>query len=348
MNDEKKPKPAGKGLGRGLAALLGDDGDKRVFQERRPAGTAAAAPATAAAVTPAPGPSAAEIEALRRETFTLPIEFLRPGKFQPRRVFDEEALQQLAQSIREKGLLQPILVRPLGKDGAGKDSYEILAGERRWRAAQLAKLHDVPVVLRDFADRDALEIALIENLQRRDLSPVEEAQGYARLRDEFGATQQELAEALGKSRSHIANMLRLLDLPPAIRALLDQGKLDAGHARALIGAKNAEALAQRAADEGLSVRQVEKLVQAAQGGGLAAPAATGKAKPGAVPAPATDGGAAAAKSADVRALEKQLEQALGLRVDITQRGGERTQVTLLCDDYDQLDDVIARLSRAPR
>ncbi len=328
MSEDRKVKPAGKGLGRGLSALLGDE----------PQAPSPPPPTTAAGAAPAPGPSAAELEALRRETFTLPIEFLRPGRFQPRRVFDEEALQQLAQSIREKGLLQPILVRQ-----TGKDAYEILAGERRWRAAQLARLHDVPVVLRDFADRDALEIALVENLQRRDLSPVEEAQGYARLRDEFGATQQELAEALGKSRSHIANMLRLLDLPAPIRALLDQGKLDAGHARALIGAKDAEALAQRVVEQGLSVRQVEKLVQAQQTT-APAPAAGKAAKAGSSPAPAAGG----AKSADVRALEKQLEQALGLRVDIAQRDGERTQVSLFCDDYDQLDDVIARLSRAPR
>lgn len=329
MSDDKKPKP-GKGLGRGLAALLGDDGEKRVFQEPR---AAAVAPAPAAV----PGPTAAEIEALRRETFTLPIEFLRPGKFQPRRIFDDGALQQLAQSIREKGLLQPILVRQ-----TGKDVYEILAGERRWRAAQLAKLHDVPVVLRDFADRDALEIALIENLQRRDLSPIEEAQGYARLRDEFGATQQELAEALGKSRSHVANMLRLLDLPDKVRKLLDEGKIDAGHARALFNADDVAAVAERVVAQGLSVRQVEKLVQA-QRGGDGQPSSAGKRA-----APASGAAPAAAKSADVRALEKQLEAALGLRVEIGQGQGERTQVTLHCDDYEQLDDVVARLNRPAR
>ncbi len=319
-------KPAGKGLGRGLSALLGDEPE--------------AAPAPAPSVAPAaPGPTAADLEALRRETFTLPIEFLKPGKFQPRRVFDEEALQQLAQSIREKGLLQPILVRQVAKD-----SYEILAGERRWRAAQLAKQHDVPVVLRDFADRDALEIALIENLQRRDLSPVEEAQGYARLRDEFGATQQELADALGKSRSHIANTLRLLDLPAKIRTLLDEGKLDAGHARALMGAKDMEALAQRVVAEDLSVRQVEKLVQASAAAPASAPVAGGKGKSGGAAATS----AVVAKSADVRALEKQLEAALGLRVDIVQRDGEKTQVSLFCDDYEQLDDVVARLNKPPR
>jgi ParB family chromosome partitioning protein len=334
MDEDKRPKP-GKGLGRGLSALLGDDGERRQFQEPRASGVAAP-------VAPAPGPSAAELEALRRETFTLPIEFLRPGKFQPRKHFDEEALQQLAQSIREKGLLQPILVRPVGKDAAGKDSYEILAGERRWRAAQLAKLHDVPVVLRDFADRDALEIALIENLQRRDLSPVEEARGYARLRDEFNATQQELSEVLGKSRSHIANTLRLLDLPEKVLSLLGEGKIDAGHARALSNADDVVAMAERAAAEGLSVRQVEKLVQAQRAVDTAAPAAR---TPAGKSAPST---APQSKSADVRALEKQLEQALGLKVEIVQRGAERTQVSLLCEDYEQLDDVVARLTRLPR
>jgi ParB family chromosome partitioning protein len=326
MDEDKRPKP-GKGLGRGLSALLGDDGERRQFQEPRTAGVVAPT---------APGPSAAEIEALRREAFTLPIEFLRPGKFQPRKHFDEESLQQLAQSIREKGLLQPILVRQIGQD-----AYEILAGERRWRAAQLAKLHDVPVVLRDFADRDALEIALIENLQRRDLSPVEEARGYARLRDEFNASQQDLAETLGKSRSHIANTLRLLDLPERVLTLLGQGKIDAGHARALFNANDVVAMAERVVAQGLSVRQVEKLVQAQRGGDTATPAAK-------APAARSAASAAPAKSADVRALEKQLEQALGLKVGIAQRGGERTEVSLLCEDYEQLDDVVARLSRLPR
>ncbi|MGE0154918.1 MAG: ParB/RepB/Spo0J family partition protein [Reyranellaceae bacterium] len=336
MAEDRKFKPPGKGLGRGLAALLGDDGEKRVFQEPR-AGEGAPAPAASA-----PGPSAAELEALRRETFTLPIEFLRPGRFQPRRHFDQESLQQLAQSIREKGLLQPILVRQIGKDGAGKDAYEILAGERRWRAAQLAKLHDVPVVLRDFADRDALEIALVENLQRRDLSPIEEAQGYARLRDEFGATQQELADALGKSRSHIANMLRLLDLPDKVQALLDEGRIDAGHARALYSADDVVQMAERVVAQGLSVRQVEKLVQAQR----AADAAGGARGVQRKLSPAA--GPAAGKSADVRALEKQLEQALGLRVDIVQGEGEHTQISLFCNDYEQLDDVVARLGRTPK
>jgi len=338
MSDDRKFKPPGKGLGRGLSALLGDEGEAAPVAPRPAASGGTTAIAT-------PGLTAADLEALRRETFTLPIEFLRPGKFQPRRLFDEEALQQLAQSIREKGLLQPILVRQ-----TGKESYEILAGERRWRAAQLAKLHDVPVVLRDFADRDALEIALIENLQRRDLSPVEEAQGYARLRDEFGATQQELAEALGKSRSHIANTLRLLDLPAKVRTLLDEGKIDAGHARALMGAKDIEALAQRVVSEAMSVRQVEKLVQGAQHAVGAATAGGGKPKIGGAAAagPLSAGAGQAAKSADVRALEKQLEAALGLRVDIAQRGGEKTQISLFCDDYEQLDEVAARLGRSHR
>lgn len=334
--DRKTPVRPGRGLGRGLSALLGE-------APARPAGgeTPASAPTPATASAGA-GPNAAELEALRRESYRVPIEFLRPGRYQPRRVFDEEPLAQLAQSIREKGLLQPILARQ-----TGKDSYEILAGERRWRAAQLAKLHEVPVVLREFTDREALEIALIENLQRQDLSPVEEAQGYARLRDEFNATQAELAEALGKSRSHITNTLRLLELPEKVRALLDAGNLTAGHARALLGVKDIEAMAQRAADEGLSVRQVEKLAQAASGAPRAPSTPSGAKKKGwsehTLPI-ATN----MPKSADVKALEKQLEEALGLRIDIAQRGDERTQVSLFCDDYEQLDDVVARLTRAPR
>jgi len=327
IDDKRVPTRPGKGLGRGLSALLGDE-PAAAAQAPRPA--QAAAPAT-------PGPSAAELEALRRETFTLPIEFLRPGKFQPRRVFDEDGMAQLAQSIRTKGLLQPILVRQLAKD-----SYEILAGERRWRAAQMAKLHEVPVVLRDFADRDALEIALIENLQRRDLSPLEEAQGYARLRDEFGASQQELAETLGKSRSHVSNTIRLLELPKKVQVLLSEGKLDAGHARALFAADDAEAMAERVVAQGLSVRQVEKLVQQEREAPPVARGAGSPARP--APTPAASGG----KSADVRALEKQLEQALGLKVDIAQGSGERTQVSLFCQDFEQLDDIVARLSKTPR
>ena len=252
--DRKSPSRPSRGLGRGLSALLGDGAPPAT--PTPPAASSATPPAAATA-----GPSAAELDALRRESYMVPIEFLKPGRFQPRRLFDEDALAQLAQSIRERGLLQPILARQ-----TGRDSYEILAGERRWRAAQLAKLHDVPVVLREFTDREALEIALIENLQRQDLSPVEEAQGYARLRDEFKATQADLADVLGKSRSHITNMLRLLELPEKVRALLDAGRLSAGHARALIGVKDIEALAQKVADEGLSVRQVEKMVQASVGG----------------------------------------------------------------------------------
>lgn len=332
--DRKSPARPTRGLGRGLSALLGDGA---AAPAPPPAAPASAPPAAAA------GPSAAELDALRRESYMVPIEFLRPGRFQPRRLFDEDALAQLAQSVRERGLLQPILARQ-----TGKDSYEILAGERRWRAAQLAKLHEVPVVLREFTDREALEIALIENLQRQDLSPVEEAQGYARLRDEFKATQADLADVLGKSRSHITNMLRLLELPEKVRALLDAGRLTAGHARALIGVRDIEALAQKVADEGLSVRQVEKMVQASVGGPRAPSATAAAAKKKGWSEHTLPIATNMPKSADVKALEKQLEEALGLRVDIAARGDERTQLTLFCDDYEQLDDVVARLSRAPR
>ena len=333
--DRKSPSRPTRGLGRGLSALLGDGAPNPPTAAAQPP-AATASPATHA------GPTAAELDALRRESYMVPIEFLKPGRFQPRRLFDEDALAQLAQSIRERGLLQPFLARQ-----TGKDSYEILAGERRWRAAQLAKLHEVPVVLREFTDREALEIALIENLQRQDLSPVEEAQGYARLRDEFKATQADLADVLGKSRSHITNMLRLLELPEKVRALLDAGRLTAGHARALIGVKDIGALAQKVADEGLSVRQVEKMVQTSVGGPRAPSHGSAAKKKGwsehTLPI-ATN----MPKSADVKALEMQLEEALGLRIDIAARGDERTQVTLFCDDYEQLDDVVARLSKAPR
>ncbi len=236
------PKP-GKGLGRGLASLLRDEPD--------------AAPRPDA-VQPTQAAPSAELDALRREAVTLPVEFLQPGRFQPRRRFDEAALDQLANSLSQKGMLQPIVVRPIK---GRKDAYEILAGERRWRAAQKAKLHNVPVVLRSFSDRDALEIALVENLQRQDLSALEEAEGYSRLKDEFGATQEELASALGKSRSHIANALRLLELPSSVRKLLDEGSLSAGHARAIAASPDVESLAAKIAAHGLSVREAERLAQ---------------------------------------------------------------------------------------
>src|ERR1700722_9926356 len=216
---EERPR----GLGRGLSALIGDEA----------------------------APTRGEVPA--RGSRTLPVAFLKPGRFQPRKAFADEALAELAASIREKGVLTPILVRPLGTD-----SYEIVAGERRWRAAQMAKLHDVPVVIRDMADSEALEIAIIENVQRADLNAIEEAAAYQELIDRFKRTQEQVAQEVGKSRSHVANTLRLLRLPESVQALLRDGKLTAGHARTLLSAADPEAMAREILAGGMSVRQAEQ------------------------------------------------------------------------------------------
>src|SRR5919109_646994 len=213
-------------LGRGLAALFGES----------------------------EGDAPAEPAAPRR----VPIELIRPSAFQPRRRFAETELDALAQSIREKGILQPLLVRPLAGEEA---AFELVAGERRWRAAQRIGMHEVPVIVRPFADSEALEIALVENLQREDLSPLEEAEAYNRLMEDFGRTQASLADAVGKSRSHVANTLRLLSLPAPVRRRLDEGELSAGHARALLAAPDPVALAAEVVRRGLNVRATERLVQ---------------------------------------------------------------------------------------
>jgi ParB family chromosome partitioning protein len=254
---------------------------------------------------------------------TLPIDKLTPGRLQPRRRFSDEEMEALAASIEANGILQPILVRPTGADGA----YEIVAGERRWRAAQRARLHEVPVLIREIDDRSALELALVENIQRQDLNPIEEAEGYHRLIDEFSYGADELASHLGRSRSHVANMLRLLTLPAAVRALVEEGALSAGHARALIGAPNCEALAKRVAAEGLSVRETERLAGAAKarGGGSAARAHQ-------------------AKPADTIALERRLGLALGLAVKVEEQG-EKGRLILAYRTLEQLDELVARLER---
>ena len=278
--------PKRQNLGRGLSALLGND------------------------VAEAPKSNAPA---------TLPIEYLRPGKFQPRRHIDAAGLDELSQSIREKGILQPILVRRLAGDA---NAYEIVAGERRWRAAQAAQLHEVPVVVRELSDTEALEIALVENLQRQDLSPLDEASGYRRLMDEFAHTQEDLAKVLGKSRSHVANMMRLLALPEVVKSLLDAGTLSAGHARALLGAKDPGLLAKKIVARGLNVRQTERLVQRERGSRRGKPAA--------------------GKDADTVALERDLATILGLRVDIRYADGEGT-LTLHYKTLEQLDDILHRL-----
>lgn len=324
------PKP--RGLGRGLSALLGDD-------EVASAVTPAAPVAPAASPTPPPvvAPTApAEADAPRPlpgklPPATLPIGQLKPGKMQPRTSF--EGIEMLVESVKEYGLLQPILVRPL-RDSA--DSYEIIAGERRWRAAQKAQLHDVPVVIRTIDDQDALQIGLVENLQRSDLTAIDEAQGYKRLIEEYGHTQEEIARMMGRSRPHVANTIRLLDLPPAVQEMVRDGKLSAGLGRTLVGVPDPLAMAQKAIAEKLTVRDLERLA-----GETKKPGKTGsgiKTKDGT--------SSAAPKSADTRALEKRIEEALGLKVDLTLRGlGEQSVLTLEIRDFDQLDTVVDKLTR---
>jgi ParB family transcriptional regulator, chromosome partitioning protein len=256
---------------------------------------------------------------------SMAIELLHPGRYQPRGRFAPEELEALAQSVRENGILQPILVRPHDKLGG---HFEIVAGERRWRAAQLAQLHEVPIILRSLDDRSTLEIALIENVQREDLTPLEEAEGYARLMAEFQYTQETLADRIGKSRSAIANLLRLRGLPEAVRGMINDGKLSVGHARALIGAADPIALAQEIVAKDLNVRQAEALAK--------------KQKPDAAKkknaAAATPG-----KDADTRALEHDLSLKLGLKVEV-QFDGKGGRLVLHYGSLDQLDNVIEKLN----
>ncbi len=298
-----------KGLGRGLSHLFGEA--EAAYRE---SGIQNAAPSQVAAA----GGS------------TLPIAFLKPGRFQPRRHFDETALEELAASIRHHGLLQPILVRPIV---GASDSYEIIAGERRWRAAQRASLHDVPVIVQMLTDTQALEIALVENLQRQDLSALEEAEGYKRLIDEFNHSHAELGELVGKSRSHVANMLRLLALPEAVKALMQSGELSAGHARALLTAPDPEALAKSVTARGLSVREVERLANQAKLMRKTPPRSAGQAP-----------GKSSAKHADVMALERDLTERLGLRVTIDGRGTSGV-LAIAYQSIDQLDEILEKLTR---
>ena len=301
----QSPKP--RGLGRGLSALLGDDD-------------------VAATVTQAPPAEAPRAAAPARTPFTLPIAHLQAGPYQPRTTFDD--LDSLVDSIRQFGLLQPILVRPIFGDPT---NYEIIAGERRWRAAQQAQLHDVPVVVRPFDNLEALQIALIENLQRSDLSAIDEARGYERLRAEFNQTQEEIADRVGKSRPHVANTLRLLDLPGEIQEMVQQGKLSAGQGRTLLGFADPIAIAERAVKEKLTVRDLERLAAGEK------PKKPGSGKKGA---------SSGEKTADTRVLEKRIEEALGLKASLSLTGrGEHTQLTLEIANFDQLDDVVERLTR---
>ena len=282
-----------RGLGRGLSALLGDDAEDY-----------------------------ARLDQVRASKIVA-IEQLRPNPHQPRRRFDEVELETLVESVREVGMLQPILVR---RTGESEDSFEIVAGERRWRAAQRAQLHQIPIIIKDLDDAQSLKIALVENIQREDLNAMEEATGYNRLMEEYGLTQEALSLAVGRSRSHIANTVRLLGLPKSIQILVEDGSLSAGHARALLGAENAEKLAKRAVSKQLSVRAVEAMVKEQL------PARGDKAQ--------TNG-----KDANTLALEHDLSSALGLHVDISHKGDTGGTVRINYKTLEQLDEVCRRLCR---
>jgi ParB family transcriptional regulator, chromosome partitioning protein len=290
VTDELGPRAKRPALGRGLAALFGEAGARL----------------------------SGETAGVR----SVPIEAIRPSPFQPRRHFAEAELDGLAQSIREKGIVQPLLVRPIA-DGAA--DFELVAGERRWRAAQRVGLHEVPVIIRQLGDAEAIEIALVENLQREDLSPLEEAEAYSRLTREFGHGQAGIAEAVGRSRSHVANTLRLLSLPSPVRRSLEEGVLSAGHARALLGAPDPAALAQEVARRGLNVRATEELVRGR--------AAQPRSRP------------PRERDTDTVALECELANTLGLRVTVAlkRRGGS---LTVHYASLDQLDRVLTLLRRA--
>jgi ParB family transcriptional regulator, chromosome partitioning protein len=288
------PIPIQKGrLGRGLASLIGEA-----------------------------SPGEARISA-HGEQRLLSIDQLHPSGRNPRRSFGDIELIELADSIRQKGLLQPIIARPDRERGG----FEIVAGERRWRAAQKAAVHTVPVIVRELSDQEAAEFALIENVQRTDLNPVEEATGYSELIEKFGYTQEQVAEVIGKSRSHLANTLRLLRLPASVQALLQDGRLTSGHARALIGRDDAEALARRIVEEDLNVRTVEALVQA-------------EARADRVGSNGRHGGE---KDADARAFEKDLSDSLGLKVEIKPGSGESGTLSIKYGNFDQLDYIRTRL-----
>jgi ParB family transcriptional regulator, chromosome partitioning protein len=295
-------KPERRGLGRGLSALMAD-----VKLDQSAVGNE-----------------------FRRADQLIPVEKLVPNPRQPRRDFPGAALQELAASLRQKGVIQPLIVRPI----PATDHFEIVAGERRWRAAQIAQLHEVPVVIRDLDDTEVLEVAIIENIQRADLNAMEEALGFRQLMDRFGHTQEKLAEALSKSRSHIANLMRLLTLPEDVQALVREGKITAGHARALITSPNPSALAARVIAEGLSVRETERLAKLV----------TGKAA-----RPQTPRRGEGEKDADTKALEADLSANLKMSVRINHEvGGETGVLSIRYNTLDDLDLLCRVLSDLPR
>lgn len=295
---EKRQK---RGLGRGLSALMAD-------------------------VTDNPGTAQEMLKSADRQ---MPVEKIHPNPDQPRRIFDADMLNDLAASIREKGIIQPLIVR---RSPHQEGQFEIVAGERRWRAAQIAQLHEVPVLVRDFNDTEVLEVAIIENIQRAELNPVEEAAGYCQLMEKFGHTQEKLATALGKSRSHIANSVRLLTLPAEVQGFLNDGLISAGHARALITARNPLELAQKVIKNQLSVRETEKLAKLAAN------------QPNAMARPRRAKGDD--KDADTRALEGDLSANLGMKVSVDHKpGGETGRLTISYGTLDDLDRLCQLLSR---
>ena len=292
-----KPNKPNRGLGRGLSSLMSD--------------------VTATADRAAAAPSNSER--------VLPVDQIYPNPDQPRRTFDNQAMDDLTASIAEKGIIQPLIVR---EKASSNGKFEIVAGERRWRAAQRAQLHEVPVIVREFSDVEVLEVAIIENIQRSDLNAIDEAAGYKQLMEKFGRTQDEMGKALGKSRSHIANSVRLLTLPNSVQAFLADGRLSAGHARTLVGHPNADALAAEVVKKGLSVREAEKLAKAAKD-----------------PKPKTTAKSASDKDADTVQIENDLAAHLGMKVNINHAAGkENGQVTLHYRDLEQLDDLLRLLS----
>ena len=307
----KKP-----GLGRGLESLLGE--------VRRDV------------AAPTPEQDGEVTVAMPTGISLIPIGTIRPHPDQPRRFFAEEALNELAESIKQRGVIQPIVVRAQG------NGYQIIAGERRWRAAQRARLHEIPAIVRDFSDSGALEIALIENIQRQDLSPVEEAEAYHRLMQEFGHTQVVLAKLVDKSRSHIANLLRLLDLPEPVRDMVTRGVISMGHARAMIGMEAPEIVAEMVRDMNLSVRDVENMARAEKNPGLVAKVDAKSGNKGG------RGRASAAKSADFLALEQSLSDLLGIKVALNVGATETEgEMVLFYKSLDQLDMLLQRLSGDP-
>ncbi|MEM9797636.1 MAG: ParB/RepB/Spo0J family partition protein [Pseudomonadota bacterium] len=271
------------------------------------------------------GVDAQDVRSSTASERSLPIERLHPNPDQPRRRFAEEDLSDLASSIAQKGIIQPLIVR---KSERQADQFEIVAGERRWRAAQRSGLHEVPVIVRDFSDTEVLEVAIIENIQRADLNPVEEALGFRQLMDRFGHTQEQLSTVLGKSRSHIANLMRLLKLPDDVQDMLQDGRLSAGHARALINAEDPVGLAKRVVAGGLSVRETERLVRSSARSETSTQPQSGK----------------STKDADTRALEGDLAMALGLGVSIDHTTGGGGKVTLSYGSLEQLDRLCELLS----